>query len=52
MSRMKELINRFGMVHDEEIQALTFFIPRDIERNFSIMNIDITGVSLSTVWIA
>lgn len=35
-----------------EIEDLAYFVPWDIERNTPAIRVDITGVSLDTVWIA
>jgi GNAT superfamily N-acetyltransferase len=36
----------------EEIEDLTFFVPWDIERNSPRIHVDISGISLDTLWIA
>jgi len=50
------MVEEFRKIFDkrlhEEIENLTFFIPWDIKGNIPRMNVDITGVSLSTVWVA
>ena len=55
VSTIYGIIEEFRKIFDkrlhEEIENLTFFIPWDIEGNIPKMNVDITGVSLSTVWV-
>lgn len=36
----------------EEIEDLTFFVPWDLERNILKVTVDISGISLDTLWIA
>jgi GNAT superfamily N-acetyltransferase len=35
-----------------ELEELTFFVPWDIEKNMPKVHVDMSGVSLDTVWIA
>ncbi len=53
---IRGIVEEFQKMFDKglrgEIEDLAFFIPWDIERNFPILNVDTTGVSLNTVWIA
>lgn len=46
------LMKVFGSNFREEIEDLTFFVPWDIERNIPKVTVDISGVSLNTLWIA
>lgn len=56
VSTIHGIVEEFRKIFDKrlhgEFETLVFFIPWDIEGNIPIMNIDITGVSLSTVWIS
>ena len=56
VSTIHGIVEEFRKIFDkrlhEEIENLTFFIPWDIKGNIPRMNVDITGVSLSTVWAA
>jgi hypothetical protein len=36
----------------EEIEDLTFFIPWELERNIPRVHVDISGISLDSLWIA
>jgi GNAT superfamily N-acetyltransferase len=36
----------------EEIEELTYFVPWDMEKNIPEVQVDVSGVSLDTVWIA
>jgi hypothetical protein len=36
----------------QEIDDLTYFIPWDIEKNFPRICVDISGISMDTIWIA
>ena len=36
----------------EEIEELTYFVPWDIDKNTPTVHVDISGVSLDTIWIA
>ena len=36
----------------EEIEELTYFVPWDMEKNIPKVQVDMSGVSLDTVWIA
>jgi len=36
----------------EEIEELTYFVPWDMEKNTPKVHVDVSGVSLDTVWIA
>jgi len=45
---MKELHSDLS----EEIEDLTFFVPWDLERNIPRIHVDISGISLDTLWIA
>jgi GNAT superfamily N-acetyltransferase len=46
------LVKGFDSNLREEIEDLTFFVPWDIEKNMPRVTVDVTGVSLDTVWIA
>ncbi len=48
----KGLMKVFGSNHQNEIENLAFFVPWDLERNIPKVTVNITGVSLDTVWIA
>jgi GNAT superfamily N-acetyltransferase len=48
----KGLMKVFGSKHQNEIENLAFFVPWDLERNIPKVTVNITGVSLETVWIA
>jgi hypothetical protein len=48
----KWLAERFKSRFREEIEDLTYFFPWDIERNIPRIRVDITGISLDTIWIA
>ena len=48
----KGLTKVFGSNHQNEIENLAFFVPWNIERNIPKVTVNITGVSLETVWIA
>ena len=43
---------RFKSRFRQEIEDLTYFFPWDIERNIPRVHVDISGVSLETIWIA
>ena len=45
---MKELHSDLS----EEIEDLTFFVPWDLERSIPRIHVDISGISLDTLWIA
>jgi len=44
----KEFASRFR----REIDELTYFVPWDIERNLPGVTVDVSGISLSTLWIS
>lgn len=46
------LVKVFAPDLREEIEELTFFVSWDIERNIPKVTVDITSVSLNTIWIA
>jgi GNAT superfamily N-acetyltransferase len=48
----KSLMSVFGSNHQMEIENLAFFVPWDLDRNIPKVTVNITGVSLDTVWIA
>ena len=48
----KWLVTKLDSDFREEIDELTFFVPWDIEKNIPRIPVDITGVSLDTIWIA
>jgi GNAT superfamily N-acetyltransferase len=48
----KQLMKEFHFGLTEEIEDLTFFVPWDLERNIPKIHVDISGVSLDTLWIA
>jgi GNAT superfamily N-acetyltransferase len=53
INEIKEWLRKvFDPSLHEEIQELTFFIPWDLERNIPRIHVDISGVSLDTLWIA
>jgi hypothetical protein len=49
---MKWLKMRFPSSLREEIEDFTVFIPWDIERNIPRLYVDVSGISLDTLWIA
>jgi hypothetical protein len=48
----KRLTKVFGSDHQNEIENLAFFVPWDLERNIPKVTVNITGVSLDSLWIA
>jgi hypothetical protein len=36
----------------QEIENLTYFIPWDVEKNFPRICVDISSISMDTIWIA
>ncbi|OGP56184.1 MAG: hypothetical protein A2Y65_06465 [Deltaproteobacteria bacterium RBG_13_52_11] len=48
----KWLETTFKSHYRQEIEDLTYFLPWDIERNIPKVRVDISGVSLDTIWIA
>jgi hypothetical protein len=48
----KSLKKRFHSRFKREIEELAYFIPWDIERNAPVIRVDISGISLDTVWLA
>jgi len=48
----KRLMKEFHSDLSEEIEDLTFFVPWDLERNIPRIHVDISGISLDTLWIA
>jgi GNAT superfamily N-acetyltransferase len=38
--------------HHQEVEDLTYFVPWDIEKNFPRICVDISGISMDTIWIA
>jgi len=48
----KRLMKEFHSGLSEEIEDLTFFVPWDLERNIPRIHVDISGISLDTLWIA
>ena len=46
------LVTKFDPDFREDIEELTYFVPWDIEKNIPKIPVDISGVSLDTVWIA
>jgi hypothetical protein len=46
------LETKFKSRFRQEIEDLTYFFPWDIERNIPRVHVDISGVSLETIWIA
>jgi GNAT superfamily N-acetyltransferase len=48
----KRLMKEFHSGLSEEIEDLTFFVPWDLERNIPRIHVDISGISLNTLWIA
>jgi len=46
------LKKRFHSRFKKEIEELAYFIPWDIERNTPSIRVDISGISLDTVWLA
>ncbi len=48
----KSLESKFNLEFRQEIEDLTYFLPWDIEKNFPKIRVDVSGISLDTVWIA
>jgi hypothetical protein len=48
----KSLKKRFHSQFKREIEELAYFIPWDIELNTPAIRVDISGISLDTVWLA
>jgi len=49
----REIIKkRFHSQFKREIEELAYFIPWDSERNTPAIRVDISGISLDTVWLA
>ena len=48
----KWLETRFRSRFKQEIEDLTYFLPWDIETNFPRVRVEVSGISLDTVWIA
>jgi hypothetical protein len=48
----KGLRKVFGSNHQNEIENLAFFVPWDLERNIPKVTVNVTGVSLDSLWIA
>jgi hypothetical protein len=46
------LVTKFDPGFREEIEELAYFVPWDIQRNIPKVAVDISGVSLDTIWIA
>ena len=46
------LKKRFHARFKREIEELAYFIPWDIEQNTPVIRVDISGISLDTVWVA
>ena len=46
------LVTKFDSDYREEVEELTYFVPWDIEKNIPKIPVDISGVSLDTIWIA
>ncbi|OPX95384.1 MAG: hypothetical protein A4E58_02129 [Syntrophorhabdus sp. PtaB.Bin006] len=46
------LKKRFHSVPRQEIEDLTYFVPWDIEKNIPRLRVDISKISLDTLWIA
>jgi GNAT superfamily N-acetyltransferase len=46
------LVTRLDSSFREEIEELAYFVPWDVERNIPKIPVDISGVSLDTIWIA
>jgi len=46
------LVTKFDLDFREDIEELTYFVPWDIEKNIPKIPVDISGVSLDTIWIA
>jgi len=46
------LLRVFPSKFSDEIEDLTFFVPWDVERNIPKIHVDISGVSLDSLWIA
>ena len=46
------LLANFDAGFREEIGELTYFVPWDTERNIPRVLVDVSGVSLDTIWIA
>jgi phytoene dehydrogenase-like protein len=44
----KEFAPRFR----REIDELTYFVPWDVERNLPSVTVDVSGISLNTLWIS
>jgi hypothetical protein len=48
----KWMETRFRSRFRQEIEDLTYFLPWDIETNFPRVRVEVSGISLDTVWIA
>lgn len=46
------LVMKLDSTFRQETEELTFFVPWDIEKNIPKIPVDVTGVSLDTIWIA
>jgi hypothetical protein len=46
------LLKRFDSDSHEEIEDLTFFVPWNLEQNMPRVTVDLSDVSMSTLWIA
>ena len=52
ITEIGERIERTGIRLRQEIEELTYFIPWDIENNMPTFRVDISTISLHTLWIA
>jgi hypothetical protein len=48
----QRLEERFNPGFRQEIEDLTYFLPWDIEKNIPMIRVDISAISLDTLWIA
>jgi hypothetical protein len=46
------LRKEFASSFRREIDELTYFVPWDIEQNFPRVTVDVSGISLNTLWIS
>jgi hypothetical protein len=47
-----KLEKKFNPGFRQEIEDLTYFLPWDIEKNIPRIRVDISAISLDTLWIA
>ena len=52
ITEIGERIERTGIRLRQEIEELTYFISWDIENNMPTFRVDISTISLDTLWIA